>query len=48
MIMLVSIHTSDSTFIGLDLWKQLKQVTIPVFTDDKKSIRVGRLLLLLV
>ena len=33
----VSQYTSDSTLIGLDLWKQLKRVTIPVFTDDKKT-----------
>ena len=44
----VSQYTSDSTLIGLDLWKQLKRVTIPVFTGDKKRIRVGRLLLQLV
>ena len=30
-------YTSDSTLIGLDLWKQLKRVTIPVFTGDKKT-----------
>ena len=33
----VSQYTSDSTLIGLDLWKQLKRVTIPVFTGDKKT-----------
>ena len=33
----VSQYTSDSTIIGLDLWKQLKRVTIPVFTGDKKT-----------
>ena len=30
-------HTTDSSLIGLDLWKQLKRVTIPVFSGDKKS-----------
>ena len=33
----VSQYTSDSTLIRLDLWKQLKRVTIPVFTGDKKT-----------
>ena len=33
----VSQYTSDLTLIGLDLWKQLKRVTIRVFTDDKKT-----------
>ena len=33
----VSQYTSDSTLIGLDLWKQLKRVTILVFTGDKKT-----------
>ena len=33
----VSQYTSDSTLIGLDLWKQLKRITIPVFTGDKKT-----------
>ena len=33
----VSQYTSDSTLIGLDLWKQLKRVIIPVFTGDKKA-----------
>ena len=33
----VSQYTSDSTLIGLGLWKQLKRVTIPVFTGDKKT-----------
>ena len=37
----VSQYTSDSTLIGLDLWKQLNRVTIPVFTGDKKLSRVG-------
>ena len=30
-------HTTDSSLIGLDLRKQLKRVTIPVFSGDKKS-----------
>ena len=29
--------TTDSSLIGLDLWKQLKRVSIPVFSGDKKS-----------
>ena len=29
--------TTDSSLIGLDLWKQLNRVTIPVFSGDKKS-----------
>ena len=33
----VSQYTSDSTLIALDLWKQLKRVTILVFTGDKKT-----------
>ena len=36
----VSQYTSDSTLIGLDLWKQLKRVTIPVFTGDKKTSEI--------
>ena len=35
---LLSVSMNDnSTLIGLDLWKQLKRVTIPVFTGDKKT-----------
>ena len=33
-----SIHPADSEMIGQDLWKQLKRVTIPVFSGDKKNI----------
>ena len=33
----VSQCMSDSTLIGLDLWKQLKRVTIPVFSGNKKT-----------
>ena len=32
------IHPADSEIIGQDLWKQLKRVTIPVFSGDKKNI----------
>ena len=32
------IHPADSEMIGRDLWKQLKRVTIPVFSGDKKNI----------
>ena len=38
-------HTTDSSLIGLDLWKQLKRVTIPVFQVIKSPIKVGKLLL---
>ena len=31
------IHPADSEIIGQDLWKQLKRVTIPVFSGDKKT-----------
>ena len=31
------IHPADSEMIGQDLWKQLKRVTIPVFSGDKKT-----------
>ena len=31
------IHPVDSEMIGQDLWKQLKRVTIPVFSGDKKA-----------
>lgn len=37
---------SSSELIGLDLWKQLKRVTIPVFSGDKKIIKIGRQCLL--
>ena len=30
-------YTPDSSLIGLDMWKQLKKVTIPVFSGDKKT-----------
>ena len=30
------IYPADSEMIGQDLWKQLKRVTIPVFSGDKK------------
>ena len=39
----VSVSTNDSDcvshsgLIGLDLWKQLKRVTISVFSGDKKT-----------
>ena len=33
----VSQYTSNSTLVWLDLWKQLKRVTITVFTGDKKT-----------
>ena len=36
------IHPADSEMIGQDLWKQLKRVTIPVFSGDKKHIRIGK------
>jgi len=37
-------NVTDSALIGQDLWKQLKRVTIPVFSGDteKKHIRIGR------
>ena len=28
---------TDPGIIGLDLWKQLKRVTIPVFSGDKRT-----------
>ena len=28
---------ADSTLIGQDLWKQLKRVSIPVFSGDKRT-----------
>ena len=30
-------NVTDSALIGQDLWKQLKRVTIPVFSGDKKT-----------
>jgi len=30
-------NVTDPELIGLDLWKQLKRVTIPVFSGDKKT-----------
>ena len=30
-------RATDSTLIGQDLWKQLKRVTIPVFSGEKKT-----------
>ena len=30
-------YTPDSSLIELDMWKQLKKVTIPVFSGDKKT-----------
>ena len=30
-------HATDPELIGLDLWKQLKRVTVPAFTGDKKT-----------
>ena len=30
------IHVSNSTLIGQDMWKQLKRVSVPTFTGDKK------------
>ena len=44
----VSQYTSDSTLIGLDLWKQLKRITIPVFTGDKKTYQSWKAALQLV
>ena len=29
--------TNNTTLIGQDLWKQLKRVTIPVFSGDKRT-----------
>ena len=40
-----SLVTSDPVLIGMDLWKQLKRVTIPIFLGDKKLIKIGRMLL---
>ena len=34
---------TDSSLIGLDLWKQIKRVKIPVFQVIKSPIRVGKL-----
>ena len=36
------IHPTDSKIIGQDLWKQLKRVMIPVFSGDKKHIKIGK------
>ena len=36
------IHPADSEMIGQDLWKQLKKVTIPVFSGGKKHIKIGK------
>ena len=30
--------TNNTTLIGQDLWKQLKRVTIPVFSGDKRKL----------
>ena len=30
-------NCTDPGLIGLDLWKQQKRVTIPVFTGDKRT-----------
>jgi len=30
-------HATHPELIGLDLWKQLKRVTVPAFTGDKKT-----------
>ena len=35
-------HPVDSEMIGQDLWKQLKRVTIPVFSGDKKTYQNWR------
>ena len=35
-------HPADSEMIGQDLWKQLKRVTIPVFSGDKKTYQNWR------
>ena len=35
------VHSADSEMIGQDLWKQLKRVTIPIFSGDKRHIRIG-------
>ena len=36
------VHQVDSEIIGQDLWKQLKRVTIPVFSGDKKMYKNWR------
>ena len=36
------VHQVDSEMIGQDLWKQLKRVTIPVFSGDKKTYKNWR------
>ena len=30
-------NVSNSTLIGQDIWKQLKRVSVPTFTGDKKK-----------
>ena len=30
-------NVSNSTLIGQDMWKQLKRVSVPTFTGDKKK-----------
>ena len=32
-----SLNVSNSTLIGLDMWKQLKRVSVPIFLRDIKK-----------
>ena len=34
-------HTPDSTLIGIDLWKQIKRVTIPLFQATRKLLHLS-------
>ena len=36
------VHQVDSEMIGQDLWKQLKRVTIPVFSGDTRTYKNWR------
>ena len=38
----LKVHSADSEMIGQDLWKQLKRVTIPIFSGDKKTYQNWR------
>lgn len=38
----LKVHSADSEIIGQDLWKQLKRVTIPIFSGDKKKYQNWR------
>ena len=38
----LKVRSADSEMIGQDLWKQLKRVTIPIFSGDKKTYQNWR------